>query len=620
MRYDEEVHEIRTLDCIEAHENGEGTGMFIYDLGENLAAVPKITIPAELAREGETLTIRIAEMLYPDTEEYGELAGNMLVENYRAALNTYFYTMKDGEQTFFPDLCFTGFRYIEIAGLDEALPLENVKSVAISSVDMTATYDSSNELANRLFKNGQNSAASNFITMPTDCPQRNERMGWMGDANAYALAGSYNGDTYGFMRQWLKAVREEQDDAGMTTGTAPSFPPYNPFTGEVYKFGVSFGVLWNSVSIYMAYYLYEQYGDLAIVRENLDSMVKYLDNLQSKPLVYTRDGEEMTEPGLTSETGFSMDHLALHATDVSYLGNAMYVKAMDLVSKMAKETSEDQIAERFAAEYEEGVEAFNRVFIDGESGKSCMADGTLLDTQASYAVPLNYGIVSEENLDAFFAAYIASIENPVADGGTKMAPYTITTGFCATPHVLNALTTYGRGDVAYRMFENTEYASWLYPVTQGATSIWERWDSYTVEGGFNGHNSMNSFNHYSIGSVTSWMMDTQLGIAYDPQDPGYHHIILQPVTGGEFTYARGSFASSYGTIESGWEADQGAMTAYEATVPANTTATAYLPISEEQANGMVLPEGVSFAGVEEHNGVLCAVFDLMAGSYRLEIG
>ena len=616
VRYDDEVHVIRTKDCIGVKENGEGSGVYIYDLEENLAAMPYIVIPENLAKEGETLTIRIAEMCYPEMEEYGKLAGNMLVENYRAALNTYFYTMKAGEQTFAPDLCFTGFRYIEVAGLEEPLPLENVKAIAISSVDMTATYESSNELANRLFLNGQNSAASNFITMPTDCPQRNERMGWTGDANAYALAGSYNGNTYGFMRQWLKAVREDQDDAGMTTGTAPAFPPYNPFTGEVYKFGVSFGTLWNSVAIYMAYYLYEQYGDLSIVTDNLGSMYAYLDNLYSKPLSYTRDGEDLFEEALTSETGFSMDHLALHATDVSYLGNVLYIKAMELTSIMAEAAGDEENAGKYRERFEAGKEAFNRIFIDSESGKSCMADGTILDTQASYAVPLNDGLVSEENFDAFFAAYVASIENPVADGGAEMLPYTITTGFCATPHVLNALTSYGRADVAYQLFENTEYASWLYPVTQGATSIWERWDSYTVDRGFGGHNSMNSFNHYSIGSVTSWMMDTQLGIMYDTAMPGYANIILQPMPGGSFTYAKGSFASSYGTIYSGWESEDGQMTSYEATVPANTTATLYLPISEEQAEAMTLPEGASFLGMQEHNGVECAAYSLVSGAYQ----
>ena len=161
-------------------------------------------------------------------------------------------------------------------------------------------------------------------------------------------------------------------------------------------------------------------------------------------------------------------------------------------------------------------------------------------------------MVSEENKERFVENYIDTIEHPKADDGSDLVPYTLTTGFNATPNLLNALSDNGRADVAYKMLECTEYASWLYPVVQGATSIWERWNSYTVEDGFGGNNGMNSFNHYSLGAVTSWMMDSQLGIKYDEEAPGYKHFVLQPVAGGTFTYANGSFESAYGTIYSGW--------------------------------------------------------------------
>ena len=228
----------------------------------------------------------VAEILYPELEEYGELAGNLLQENYRAALTTDFYTMKAGEQTFVPDLTFHGYRYIEITGLDEALPAENLKSLVISSIDNTAAYDSSNELVNRLFLNGQNSEASNYITLPTDCPQRNERMGWMGDANVYALAGSYNADTYQFLRQWLNCVRESQGEDGMTSHTSPNYPSYDAETGSVEVGGMSFGITWNSAIVFIPYYLYQQYGDTTIIDENIDAIYKYMENLEKNPLTY----------------------------------------------------------------------------------------------------------------------------------------------------------------------------------------------------------------------------------------------------------------------------------------------------------------------------------------------
>ena len=616
VRRDEDVHVIRTLDAIGVSENGEGTDTYIYDLGENVSAVPQITIPAELAKEGETLTIRVAEILYPELEEYGDLAGNLLQENYRAALNTYFYTMKDGEQTFVPDLTFTGYRYLEIAGLDEALPLENVKSLVLSSLDMTAAYESSNPLVNRLFINGQNSAASNFITLPTDCPQRNERMGWMGDANVYTLAGSYNTNTYQFMRQWLNCVRESQGEDGMTALTSPLYPTYDPASGIVPRYGVSFGITWNSVPVFVPYYLYLQYGDDTIIRENLESIFSYMELLASRPLTYRRDGEEIEEPALTAETGFIADHLSFATTDTSMLGNAMYVQALEAVSYMTAAVGDEESAAKYAEMYEAGKAAWNAIFVDAETGKSCSADGTILHTQASYASPLNYGVVSEENLPRFVENFVDTVEHPVLDDGSEATPYTMTTGFNATPNLLNALSKNGRSDVAYRMLEGTEYPSWLYPVTQGATSIWERWNSYTEENGFGGNNSMNSFNHYSLGAVTSWMMDTQLGIKYDPEHPGYSHFILQPVAGGTFTNASGSFESAYGTIRSGWTAEDGVMTSYDAVVPANTTATLYLPFTGE----LELPAGASLVGETEWNGIPCTEIALLAGTFHFELG
>ena len=171
-------------------------------------------------------------------------------------------------------------------------------------------------------------------------------------------------------------------------------------------------------------------------------------------------------------------------------------------------------------------------------------------------------------------------------------------------------------DIAYKMFESTEYASWLYPVTQGATSIWERWNGFTQELGFNGNNGMNSFNHYSFGAVYEWMAAYQLGIAADPEAPGYQHFILQPAVGGTFTEASGSYDSVYGTIRSAWTAEEGVMTSYEATVPANTSATLYLPAAGE----ITECEGVSVTGDAVHNGIETQQIELAAGSYHFEIG
>lgn len=619
VRHDDEVHVINTLNADLVGENKEGSGSYIYDFGENVAAVPQITIPSELAEEGETITIRVAEMLYPELDEYGDLAGNLLQENYRAALTTDFYTMKKGEQTYVPDLTFHGYRYIEITGLKQALPAEYVKSLVLSSIDNTAAFDSSNELVNRLFKNGQNSEASNYITLPTDCPQRNERMGWMGDANVYALAGSYNANTYQFLRQWMNCVRQTQGEDGMTGHVSPNYPSFDTETGEVKVGGMSFGITWNSAIVFIPYFLYQQYGDTTIVQENIDAIYSYMENLEGKPLSFEKGGEKYAEPALTSQTGFLCDHLSVVDTDGAMLGNAMYVYCLQSTAAMAKALGQTDKADKYTAMYNAAKEAWNRIYIDSETGKSCSANGSIIHTQASYASPMNYGVVDEKNIDKYLDNYIDTIEHPTANDGTPLTPYTITTGFNATPNVLNALSDHGRADVAYKMLECTDYASWLYPVTQGATSIWERWNSYTEENGFGGNNSMNSFNHYSLGAVTSWMMDSQLGIKYDETAPGYKHFILQPVAGGTFTYANGSFESAYGTIYSGWTADSEEMTVYETVVPANTTATLYLPVNKNQADCLELPDGATLIGLEQHNGMKCAKIELLSGSFSIDI-
>ena len=240
------------------------------------------------------------------------------------------------------------------------------------------------------------------------------------------------------------------------------------------------------------------------------------------------------------------------------------------------------------------------------------AKGAIQDTQASYATPLRFGVISGENLPRALEHYLRTIETPdVTDSdGLDVPAYTITTGFNATGNVLPALSMNGMNDAAYKLFESTDYASWLYPVTQGATSIWERWNGYTNELGFNGNNSMNSFNHYSFGAVYEWMMAWQLGIQADPEAPGYQHFILRPTAGGDFTYAKGSYDSAYGTICSGWTAEDGAMTSYDCTVPANTSATLYLP------GNNVSGDALTWAAVD---GADTVAIELPAGAWHFDI-
>ena len=343
-----------------------------------------------------------------------------------------------------------------------------------------------------------------------------------------------------------------------------------------------------------------------------------MDTLASTPLTYKNaEGEKLEEPGLTGEVGMLADHLARVVTDSTLLGNALYINFLNQAAEIADIMGDTDKAETYREISYTAKETWNKMFIDPQTGKTKNTKGEIQDTQASYATPLRFGAISDENMEKVLANYEASIAEASGEDteGNAIVPYTLTTGFNATGNFLNALSDNGMNDTAYRLFEAVDYASWLYPVTQGATSIWERWNSYTEEKAFGGNNSMNSFNHYSFGAVGEWMMGYQLGIKADKDQPGYQHFILQPTVGGTFTQVKGSYDSAYGTIASGWTAADGRMTSYDVTVPANTTATLYLPAEGE----VTVCDGVTAVGMTEHNGIQTQQMELVAGTYHFEM-
>lgn len=620
-RTDEPVHVIRVNEVAEAlGATKEGVDSYLYDMGENVSGVPCITIPDELAKAGETLTIRYGEILYPELEEYTKkgIDGTLMVENYRAAMVTDFYTMKESGNVFLPDLTSHGYRYIEISGLGAELPAECIQMHVLSSLDASGTYESSNELTNRLYKNIVNSTTSNYISIPTDCPQRNERMGWTGDAQIFALTGSYVADTYNFLEVWMDSVRADSGESGMSSQFVPAFVQYAPEDEKIEHKGQSFGITWNCLAVTIPYNLYMQTGRKEILEENKENIYAYVDTLASTPMKYKNaQDEKLEEPTLTGETGTLADHLSRVITDGTLLGEAVYINCLNQAAEIAEILGDTEKAESYRKTSETAKETWNQMFLDPETGKTVSTKGEIQDTQASYATPLRFGVISEENLEKVLENYAATITEASGEDteGNAIVPYTMTTGFNATGNLLNALSDYGMNEIAYQLFESTDYASWLYPVTQGATSIWERWNSYTTEKGFGGNNSMNSFNHYSFGAVGEWMMGYQAGIAADKEMPGYQHFILQPTVGGTFTEVKGSYDSVYGKIFSGWTAEDGSLLTYDAVVPANTSATLYLPAE----GSSTLCDGVTLTGETEHHGVKTQQYELAAGTWHFEV-
>lgn len=623
-RYDAEGHVVGELTAIEClGEAKEGTGSYIYDMGENVMGVPQITIPYGYVDEGDEVIMRFAEVLYPDLKEYRDAGtvGTLMVENLRAAMVTDFYTAIAGDQVFEPHFTYRGYRYIEITGLKKPLPPQHVKLVKLSSIDVKSTYESSNALVDRLFKNVQNSQTSNFLSLPTDCPQRNERMGWTGDAQVFCATASYNANVYGFYRNWLRILRDQQRSDGSLPVYAPTFEPVAP----TFRGGWE-GTSWDAALMVIPYVLWQQTDNDAVVRDNINAIDRYLAYLASSPLFVPTDANDLnkgeTIPELTGHAGFLADWLSIDDTEPSLINEAMYVYLLDISAQMAAAIGRYGLADKWNQRRISAQVKWNELYVDARTQKTVapaslslssitnkpvFVPGTVQDTQASYATPLALGVFDKRNEDAA-AQNLAS--------AVKRANHTITSGFSGTPFLVPMLTRYGFVEDAYRLFEQEEYASWLYPVKNGATSVWERWNSFTQEEGFGGNNYMNSFDHFSLGAIAEWMMRYQLGIDHD--EPGWQRFVLAPVVGGSFDHAKGSFHSPWGTITSGWEAADGMLTSYAATIPANTSATLYLPVDKWTSQDAELPEGVRYVGTEERNGIECAVFEATSGTFELQ--
>jgi len=576
-------------------------GVYVYDMGQNFVGVPKINL--ENGTSGDTMILRVAEILYPDLPESGDNVGMIMTENYRAALCQDIYIMKDGAQIFQPKFTSRGYQYIEITGIDAPLPLDAVEGVAISSVlDLTAEYKTSNPKVNQLWSNLCWSNVDNFLTLPTDCPQRNERMGWSGDISVFSRTATYVSNSDQFLRRHMIAMRDVQRESGKFTDIAP--------------IGGGFGgVLWGSAGITVPWEVYQQFNDVTLLEEHYDAMVAYIDYLET-----TID----PETGITSD-GQLGDWLGPqnNMLGTPFLTTAYHVFDLWIMKNVADILGNEADAARFEKMYKDRKDFFNNTFIN-EDGKTMGLVGgggfgaprnvepgfKLADTQTSYAVGLALGAFSDDNVEDMAANLAEAVRRQNKDDGGEIRPeYSLMTGFIGTAWISKALSDNGYNEEAYKLLQNDNYPSWLYSIDQGATSIWERLNGYTVENGFGGNNSMNSFNHYSFGAVGQWMIAYSLGIQRD--EPGFRRFTLQPTPDptGEMTWAEGYYDSMYGRIKSRWELQDGQLT-YETTVPANTSATLYLPANSE--SDIIDADGCELLKFE--NGK--AVYQLESGKYQ----
>lgn len=640
-RYDKPVRVAETLSAKKVIEtNSVDSHTYTYDMGVNMVGVPSVIIPEGWLRENDVVIIRYGEQLYPgfpgDNQEYIDLYGNsgqgkniagrILSETYRGALATDFYTASGSRKVVIqPSTTYRGYQYIQITipNHSGALPLENVKGLVLSSDKLPTgkyvaetTDTKTGNYASQLFKNIQRSQLGNFFTIPTDCPQRNERMGWTGDAQAYTRTGTYNSDTRNFFRQWMVALRNDQGVGSATDapgGIGSTVPTYNKSDATNFADGTT----WAAAVCMVPWQLYIQYGDKQIIEENIEAMMQWLNGM---------DFYDFSEkyPHLSLKTSGLADWLAVdNSTPSQLVNNAIYIYMMEVTAVMAEEIGKSDYAATLRERHRLAKAEWNEVYVDPETGKTRNANGALVHSQASYATPLNFNTFSDQNIKKA-QEYLAELAvNPSASNkGDKTYPaYSITTGFSGTPNILPALSRSGHVKEAYNMFTCTDYASWFYPVTKGATSVWERWNGYEAAFGKSNQNSMNSFNHFALGAVGQWMYEFQLGITNDHGngEAGYKHFVLQPSAGEKFTSLSGSYESNYGVIVSSWTADgKGNMTSFSTVVPSNTTATLYLPVNDNLLK-FKGTKGVKFVRKTTRNNVTVAQYELTSGSFSFTI-
>ncbi|MGB0744446.1 MAG: family 78 glycoside hydrolase catalytic domain [Opitutales bacterium] len=550
-------------------------GSFVFDLGQNMVGWPRLRVPVE---KGEALTVRFAEMLKAD--------GTLYNESYRTAhCQNYYIPNQSGTIDWEPTFTFHGFRYVELSGLPKGVrPTKDwVEGVVLhSDLRRIGSFESSHAKLNRLQENITWGQRGNFLEIPTDCPQRDERMGWTGDAQAFARTAMFNYDCHAFFKSWLRSMREEQRPSGYIPNVIPAVHTLDSSVG------------WQDAATIIPWGAYIQTGDVEFLADNFEMMEKLVGWYR-----------EQAKDGLVGEKvktyGDWLQPNAINTknnkgdTTPDYLGNAFYANNLRILSDSAEILGKPS-AKRFKDEEQLVKKAFVGHYFD--------RDGRLkntTETQTAYVLALAFDLIPED-LKPKAAAHLARLVD--AAGGH------LRTGFLGTPHLNRVLDANGRTELALSILFKETYPSWFFSINQGATTMWERWNSYTHADGF-GDVRMNSFNHYAYGAVGRWMYERLAGLTPDPAQPGYKHFFVRPLFAPQLEFARAELDTAYGKAASGWR-KEGDGFILDVVVPPNSSATIYLPAeSKDSVSGD--SERLTFQRME--NGR--AVYKAQAGGHTL---
>ncbi len=516
------------------------SGRTIIDFGQNLVGRLRLNLTG---RAGQTITLRHAEVL-----ENGELCTRPL----RGAKATDCYTLAGGVETWEPRFTFHGFRYAEVDGWPgeraSLLAADAIRAVVChSDLERTGWFECSDPLVNRLHENVVWSMRGNFLDLPTDCPQRDERLGWTGDLQVFAPTACFLYDAAGFLRSWLADLAAEASAAG---GAVPIVVPY------MLAEPVWLAAAWGDAAVIVPWMLYQRYGDAGILADQFASMAAWVD------AVARAAGETRLWAG--RQLGDWLDPKAPPdrpgdaRTASEIVATAYFARSAELVCQAAEVLGQDADAIHYAALAAEVRAAFARTYVTP-------AGRMVSDAATAYALALQFALLPTVEQRQGAGRRLAEL--------VAAEDYRISTGFVGTPLICDALCGVGEVETAYRLLLQTECPSWLYPVTMGATTIWERWDSLLPDGSVN-PGQMTSFNHYALGAVADWLHRTVAGLA--PAAPGYRRILVRPNPGGGLTWARARHRTPYGPAECSWRIEGGSMMV-DVEIPPNTSAEVHLP-------------------------------------------
>ena len=509
-------------------------GETVLDFGQNLTGYLSFTLTVP---KGKTIVIDHAEVL--------DKNGNFYRENYRSAKAQILYTGDGKPHTWKPEFTFYGFRYIRLTEFYGEVYPEAFKAITVhSDMERTGFFECSDEKINQLYHNIIWGQKGNFLDVPTDCPQRDERLGWTGDAQVFARCAAYNFNVNRFFRKWLSDMSLEQLKDGRIVQVIPRLDWVSPACG------------WSDAAVIIPWELYQIYGDRELLARQYVTVKRWIDYMYDKGDDYINSPKHFGD-WLGMDADFEKNrHDCKGGTNIRYLAFAFRAHSTELFIKMSKVLG---MREQEYADYTNKLEE-TKLRIREEFFKDGM---TVIHTQTAHVIALKFRLCE----DAYLQAHADRLAEMIRKNGDRL-----TTGFLGTPYLLHVLTEYGHTDLAYTLLFQNKCPSWLYSVEHGATTMWEHWDGLQEDGEF-WSESMNSFNHYAYGAVGDWIYGVIGGIMPDEEKPGFEHILLAPKTTDKLSFAKASLKTKYGTIVSEWHKEANGVR-YLFTVPDGTSATA----------------------------------------------